>query len=315
MLEVLEIVECSSSSLNTIFYITKMILSLIQIVGPLLLIISAIIKFTKLTINPEEKNGIKKIVNSFLAAAILFFIPLFINVVMNMLGNNYAFSSCWKDAKKPSYKVSYIPISEEKKKNINGDSSKYEKGKKKTLTAGDGEVIEGTAKQVGDVVWDSSDVTRISNLTSAQLIKILNSYGGNATNFVPYATGLITAEQKYQVNVFFLLGVEALESGWVTSSISRNCNNLGGVCESSNHPSNGCGSNSNCSFAYFPSVNQFVDYHAEMLHTNYLTPGGSFYHGKTPSAVVTDYCPGCSEWPGTVIEIADELFAEVSKVL
>ena len=66
------------------------------------------------------------------------------------------------------------------------------------------------------------------------------------------------------------MGVEALESGWITSAISRNCNNLGGVCSSSSHPSNGCGSNSNCSFAYFKSVNEFVDYHANMLSKNYL---------------------------------------------
>ena len=313
MIEVLE-VTCSSNSLSMILYVVKGILSIIQIVGPILLVISATISFTKLTMNPEEKNGMKKIVNSFLAAAILFFIPLIINIVMGILGNNFSLSSCWKNAEKPNFSTKYKPIAEEEKQPILMKPSDYEKGNP-SVEESIGESIEGTAQQVGDVVWDSSDVTRISNLTSSQLVGILNAYGGDARNFVPHAAGLITAEQKYHVNVFFLLGIEALESGWATSSISRNCNNLGGVCESSAHPSNGCGSNSNCSFAYFPSVSHFVDYHARMLQVNYLTPGGDFYHGKTPSAVVTDYCPGCSDWPGIVIQIANELFQEVPKVL
>lgn len=307
--------------MNTTLYIVKNVLTIVQIFGPILLIIFASINITKMMMNPEEKKGIKKIINQFLAAIILFFVPLLIDVLMNMLGSNYKISACWKDATKPQSKTSYMKTTEKNEQTIIPNPAEYEKGKKRPKTQNNNnsneetEVIEGNAKQVGDVVWDSGDVTRISNLTSAQLIKILNSYGGNATNFVPYAQGLITAEQKYHVNVFFLLGIEAIESGWVTSSISRNCNNLGGVCESSEHPSNGCGSNSNCSFAYFPSVNQFIDYHASMLNKNYLTPGGDFYHGKTPSAVVTDYCPGCSEWPSDVTKIADDLFSHVTEGL
>lgn len=320
MVEVVE-VNCSSNSISMIIYAIKGMLGIIQIAGPILLIISAIIGFAKLVANPEAKNGITKIVNSFLSAIILFFIPLIVDIVMEILGSNNTLSSCWMNAEKPNFSSSYISNQEKEKKPIISSASDYEpgvstdNGTEGSSVYSPGESIEGSAKQIGDVIWDSTDVTKISNLTSSQLVGILNAHGGNAKNFVPHAAGLITAEQKYHVNVFFLLGVEALESGWVTSNISRNCNNLGGVCESSAHPSNGCGSNSNCRFAYFPSVSQFVDYHAKMLQVNYLTPGGDFYHGKTPSAVVTDYCPGCSSWPGSVIQIANELFREVPKVL
>ena len=321
MIQVLEMVtECSSPALSSFLKTAKNALEFIQIMGPILLIISLVVSIVKLINNPEDKKLVKNIKNSIIATLLLFFMPIFINATMGVLGNNFTISACWNNIVENNEPAEYIEA-EKKEKNILKiliDQEKYEPGeerKKESDSGSSGEKIEGTAKKVGDVVWDSSDVTKISNLTSSQLIAVLNAYGGNAKNFIPYASGLITAEHKHNVNVFFLIGVEALESGWITSSISRKCNNLGGVCSSSAHPSNGCGSNSNCSFAHFSSVNEFVDYHADMLHKNYLTPGGSYYHGTSPSAVVTNYCPGCSSWPGNVTSIADGLFNKVSSVL
>ncbi len=310
MLEVLEIInECSSPALSAILSTSKRLITFIQILGPLLLLVALVINFVKLMSNPEDKKLKKSLINSLIAAVLLFFIPMLINVTMKMLDDTFTVSACWNAIGDYSGEAKYIKT-DEKGKNILGNPDDYEKGVKKSGSSSD-----GTAKKAGDVVWDSNDVTKISNLTSNQLIGILNAQGGNAKNFIPYASGIIAAEHKYSVNAFFLIGVEALESGWITSPISRNCNNLGGVCASSAHPSNGCGRNSNCSFAYFKSVNDFVDYHANMLHKNYLTPGGSYYHGKSPSAVVTNYCPGCSSWPGNVISIANGLFSKVSSVL
>lgn len=312
MIEVLEIInECSSPALSAILSTSKQIIKLIQIMGPILLIIALIINFIKLINNPEEKRLRKNLINSVIAAVFLFFIPMLIDVTMKMLDDTFTISACWNSIGDYNGDAKYIKT-DEKGKNILTDPSEYEKGTKKEESS---DSIEGTAKKIGDVVWDSNDVTKISNLTSTQLIGILNAQGGNAKNFIPYASGIITAEHKHNVNAFFLIGVEALESGWITSQISQRCNNLGGVCASSAHPSNGCGRNSNCSFAYFNSVNDFVDYHANMLSKNYLTPGGSYYHGKSPSAVVTNYCPGCSSWPGNVTSIANSLFSKVSSVL
>lgn len=320
MMQLLVMEGCSSAGLSALLSALKNMLNVIHILVPIILMNGLTMHLVNLMRNPEEKKLLKRVKNSATAAAIIFFIPAILNALMSILGESMSFSACWNSISKRSYSTTYISKKEQGKiSKITVDPGDYEKGvPKPTNDGGDsytGETIDGTAKQIGDVVWDPNDVTRISNLTSAQLIGILNAHGGNAKNFIPYASGLITAEQKYSVNVFFLIGVEALESGWVTSSISRNCNNLGGVCQSKNHPSNGCGSNSNCAFAYFSSVNQFIDYHAKMLHENYLTPGGSYYHGTSPSAVVTNYCPGCSSWPGSVTSIANSLFNEVSGVL
>ena len=317
MMYILDIINtCSSPALATSLKIFKSILGIIQIIVPILLIVAITIHLVNLMSNPDDKKLINKIKNSAIAAVLIFLIPTLLNVVMGLLEDSYTLSACWNSITEYSGPARYISLNDGKK-SIYANSDEYENGtpKPKSSSSSSNEVIEGTAKQIGDVVWDSSDVTKKSNLTSTQLIGILNAYGGNAKNFIPYAPNLITAENKYSVNVFFLLGVEANESGWVTSAISRNCNNLGGVCESSAHPSNGCGSNYNCKFAHFDSAGDFIDYHASMLHKNYLTPGGPYYHGTSPSAVVTNYCPGCSDWPKTVISIANGLFSKTSSVI
>jgi beta-N-acetylglucosaminidase len=314
-MEVLDIMsECSSDTMRTILYSVKNILSLIQIVAPIMLIIFATINIAQLMISPDDKKKKNTIKNSFIAAAIIFFIPMLLNLVMNLMGSSSSFSDCWIHASKSNQNYKYMEIGEKKKNGLFSNPNEYEKGKKQDKNSSyyyDGEQIDGTAKQIGDVVWDPNDVTKISNLTTSQLIAALNAHGGKAKNFIPYASSLITAEHKYSVNVLFLIGIQANESGWITSRISQSCNNLGGVKANQYHPSNGCSS----SFAYFSSVNEFIDYHARLLHDNYLTPGAAYYHGTSPTAVVKSYCPGCSSWAGTVTTIANSIFNDVARTM
>lgn len=322
MLEILTMAsECSSPILAVILRVVKNLLGLIQIIAPILLMVGVTYNLIKMMQNPDEKKNFSKVKNSALAAAIIFFIPVLMNVIMSMLGENYNISLCWNNVSDYYSEASYIKTNNKKGISIIQDPNSYEKGTPRpsgstgSSSVDLGENIDGTAKQVGDVVWDPTNLNRISNLTSAQLVAVLNSHGGKAKNFIPYASRLITTEQKYSVNVFFLIGVQALESGWITSKISKNCNNLGGVRESKRFPSNGCGSNSGGGFAYFNSVEEFIDYHGSMLHNNYLTPGAKYYEGATPQGVVVHYCPGCTHWPSTVIKIGNSLFDDVEKVL
>lgn len=313
---------CSSPELSSILRVCRNILSFIQIVAPLTLLVMTIVNLIKMMTNPEEKKSINKLKNSFFSAIIIFFIPMLINVLMQLMGSSLNISTCWNNVGEYNYNVHYIKINEKDNVGILTDPNSYEHGKPKPTTesgeessSNPNEVINGTAQQVGDVVWDPTDVTKISNLTISQLIAVLNASGGKARNFIPYASALITAEQKYQVNVFFLLGIEALESGWITSKISLNCNNLGGVRATKSRPSYGCGKNSGGGFAYFNNVGEFIDYHARLLHTSYLTPSGAYYNGKTPEGVVIKYCGGEQSWVNNVKSIANGLFKHVSEVL
>ena len=316
---------CSSPGLSRLLQILKNILNLIQIIGPILLIIFLAVTFTKLVTNPDEKKYKKSLKNELFAILFLFAVPFIVNAFMAMVDNAFSVSRCWNSISNYSGEAKYKKATDRELNAIFTKRGEYEKGDERkyasssggsSSSSSSGEVIEGTAQSYKDVVWDSGNVTRISNLTSAQLIKILNAYGGNAKNLIPYAGNYITAENKYQVNVFFLIGLNALESGWGTSGIAKSCNNLGGVCASSNHPSNGCGSNSNCSFARFNSVGDFIDYNASMLHKNYLTPGGSYFEGTSLSAVYTrHYCPGCTDAAKQINTIANGLFNKTKSVM
>ena len=308
---------CSTPGLSRLLLILKNILSLIQIIGPILLIIYMTITFTKLVTNPDEKKYIKNLKNQLLGILFLFAVPFIVNAFMAMVDDAFSVSRCWNSISDYSGEATYYKPTDRELSPIMPNRSDYEKGEeRKPAYSGSGEVIEGTAQTYKDVVWDSGNVTRISNLTSAQLIQVLNAYGGNAKNLIPYASNYITAENKYGINVFFLIGLNALESGWGTSAIARNCNNWGGVCATSSRPSNGCGSNYNCSFAKFNSVGDFIDYNASMLHNNYLSPGGSYFEGTGISAVYTKhYCPGCNSAAQEINQIATGLFNKTKQVM
>ena len=313
-------IYCSDPGLGFILLVLKRFFVMIEVIAPIVLIVSLFILFTKVVTDPDNKKLQKNIQNAIFACVTIFLLPVLLNLTMNILGNNYTLSECWNNAYVSSSKSKYISKkSEEKKKptSVYIDPKSYH-GEAPINKSGtfNGQVIEGNAQSYKDVVWDPNDVTKISHLTSAQLTAVLNAYGGNATNFAPYATGFVTAENKYQINVFFLVALNALESGWYTSPISRGCNNLGGVCETSAHPSNGCGSNYNCAFGYYNSVPEYIDYQGGMLRTSYLTPGGSYYEGVSLSQVYTiHYCPGCVEAAGEIQTIANGLFSKVSSVM
>lgn len=339
----LNIPVCESSRVLSVLLFVKTLFKIAFILVPMILIIMLAVDLLKIVLgNGDVKKSIPMITSRIISTCGFFFVPVLAGLFVSLLGNvAETYTICLENATTENIEF-YKGIEEEKEKielqkleaehkadkeereklaktreeaRKKNEEKAEEERKKQESSSSSGETIEGTAKVAGDILWNVNDVTQKSNITSTQLIAVLNSAGGNAKNFVPYATDLVTAENKYSVNVFFLLGVEALESGWITSNISKSCNNLGGVCSSSAHPSNGCGSNSNCSFAYFSSPGEFILYHADMLHRNYLTPGGSYYHGTSPSAVVTNYCPGCSSWPGNVTSIANSLFNHVSKVI
>ena len=69
---------------------------------PLLLVISAGVALAKIVLRPNlhsTKTDIKKISNKFIAAAVVFFIPLLVSLLMTMLGKTSVFKTdCWTNA-------------------------------------------------------------------------------------------------------------------------------------------------------------------------------------------------------------------------
>lgn len=126
-------VDCQNIMLNNFMYIVKNIMNIILIVSPILLILSLTITLTKMASDPDEKKNPKKIWNAIKALVIIFFIPLLVNIVMRLIGNDTEISSCYNNAKKPSAMVKYIEEENEKKKKIISDPDDYEKGVAKQL--------------------------------------------------------------------------------------------------------------------------------------------------------------------------------------
>ena len=91
---------CSDPGLVSIIDIVRKGMDLFQLIVPILLLVMLVVQLTKLVVNPDEKNGIKKITNRILAAMIIFILPVIINVVITNLpaNENFQLSACWKTA-------------------------------------------------------------------------------------------------------------------------------------------------------------------------------------------------------------------------
>ncbi len=340
-----EIVQyCSDPALGRLLAIIKRVFTMIEIIVPIVLMVSIAFILLRLVTNTDviekkrkyqnvpfdysDSDLRKQILNACTAAAAVMLLPAIVSLVMYAVSeatnDKYVISECWNDAKLYEGNASYIPKKQSRQlesfiinpaqyHGFEGDPNYRSDRVPEDDDEYDVESLDYTS--IGNIVWDPNDVTKISNLTAAQLTAILNSHSDGAKNFVPYAQAIISAEQKYHVNAFFLVAIDAWESGWMSSAISKSCNNLGGVVESSAHPSNGCGSNPGHKFAYFNSVSEYIDYHANLLGSSYLTEGGAYYNGKSVSAVQTKYCPlsdkGCEKWAPGVTGIANSLFNQV----
>ena len=92
--------------------------------------------------------------------------------------------------------------------------------------------------------------------------------------------------EKYEINEIFFAGLISAESGWNIASNHRAKHNYISLM-------------SNGGLIAYPSLEEGLEIAARKLHDNYLTEGGSFYYGKTLSAVNTKFC-GSSTWVGLV---------------
>ena len=130
-MNVLQIVSsCNDAGLSSILGVIKNVLNLIQIIAPILLLIMTAIHLTNLMRDPDDKKKLNKVKNSALAAIIIFFIPMFVNVVFGMLGESTTVSSCWNNATIKTGGSEYIdPYGKQKTKSpVVPDPSSYEKG-------------------------------------------------------------------------------------------------------------------------------------------------------------------------------------------
>lgn len=120
---------CSSSTMAIILGPIKNFLSLLQIIGPILCVISIVYSFIMLMKNPDDKKAKPRIKNSVIALIFVFFIPLLVNVVCNLTYENFEFSRCYSSSGNFKLnKSSYIAVDDNERKNILSSDEVYESG-------------------------------------------------------------------------------------------------------------------------------------------------------------------------------------------
>lgn len=118
---------CGDSILIPFLSILKNFLNIIHIIVPLLLILSVTLSITKLMQDPDDKKAPKKIINSVISIVLIFFLPVFLDVVVNLTGEEESISNCLNiNQSQNNISSSYQEINEgDKKKIISGT---YEAG-------------------------------------------------------------------------------------------------------------------------------------------------------------------------------------------
>ena len=122
---------CGNPALANLFYIAQRFITVIQIIAPILAIISLGINLTKSVMHPEDKKNFSMYKNWLIALVMVFAIPTLVNATMGMLGEDYSISACWNNASNASTRgeSTYKPVNNKKPSGgINTNPDSYDKG-------------------------------------------------------------------------------------------------------------------------------------------------------------------------------------------
>ena len=166
--------------------------------------------------------------------------------------------------------------------------------------------VQENEKSKADLMQNLSfdmDLNTPSDLSLAKFKKILENDSNDKNNvFTNNAEYFYYAEKQYKINGVFLAAVAVHESGWGTSTIAKNKNNLFGYGAVDSNPYGGAYS--------FSSYNEGIDLVARVLTKYYLNPegteiydgnvaNGKFYSGSNLSAVNRRYASD-KNWANSV---------------
>ena len=122
---------CGNPALANLFNIVQRIITIIQILAPILAIVALGINLTKSVMNPDDKKNFSMYKNWIIALVMVFAIPTLVNATMGILGEDYDISACWNNAKNAntSGNSTYKPVNNNKPSGpINTTPDSYDKG-------------------------------------------------------------------------------------------------------------------------------------------------------------------------------------------
>lgn len=114
----------------------------------------------------------------------------------------------------------------------------------------------------------------------------------NLQGLEPYRQAFINAGNKYGVDYKLLISIAILESGWGTSQYAIENNNIFGWCSGE---------------MKFKSVEACINYVAEFISREYLSPGGMYFKGNSIDDIAKHYNENPSEWAEEIKKIYESL--------
>ena len=106
------------------------------------------------------------------------------------------------------------------------------------------------------------------------------------------------AEQSFHVSARYFVAHAILESAWGTSAIAQNKHNLFGFNANDANPYQDA--------TTFPSFDACIQYVAQFIAQNYLSPAGRYYHGPTLRGMNVDYASD-PYWASKIASIANTI--------
>lgn len=140
-------------------------------------------------------------------------------------------------------------------------------------------------------VFTSQDVQVKSNAHIHQIRYVLEG-----TELYPLVSTFLEAENTYGINVFFLIGLVALESGWGTSERALNDNNMSGYAVY----------NDNSVGRKFISKEESILETARLISEDYLPYDSKYNTGKSIYEINQKYSAD-TNWGAKITNIANEL--------
>lgn len=147
------------------------------------------------------------------------------------------------------------------------------------------------------VTYNTKQFSQKSGFTAEQFNKIIDTTFADMkksnSKLKDIGKGLYEAEQKYNVNGLYLLGIASLESGWGTSKYATERNNLYGLIN-----------------MRFNNANECTVYMGKLMRTNYIDRGYD-----TLQKVQPKYCPSCgTNWVSDVTWCTNKYIKTANKL-
>jgi beta-N-acetylglucosaminidase len=166
------------------------------------------------------------------------------------------------------------------------------------------EILEG---KLGIIDSNSTSLFKIDDISSIyENVKSTSSISGDQINKILEGTDMeglgssfVNAQNEYGVNALFLVGLAIHESGYGTSRIAKEKNNLFGFGAYDSSPYSSAQS--------FETVSEGINQVAKYLSNEYLTEGGKYFSGNSIESIGKKYATD-PNWSNSIKNIMSTFF-------